>query len=805
MIGTSIAYHLTHLGCRDVVLLERDRLTCGTTWHAAGLLTSLRGTETQTRLALYTQELYRGLEAETGQAAGLVGCGSVQLATTDDKIEEMRRGLLAARCFGVECEEISLAKLHELWPLGDFSDVRAAFYFPNDGHTSPTDVTQALAKGARARGARIFEGVSVTGFQQERGHVTGVVTANGVIRAEYVVNCGGIWARDLGRLAGVDVPLQAAEHYYLISEAMSGVHRGLPVLRDPSRCTYIREDAGKLLVGLFEPVAKPWAVDGIPEGFSFGEIQADWDRVAPYFDRALRRVPALLDTGVRLMFCGPESFTSDHNYLMGEAPNLRRYFVAAGFNSLGILSAGGAGLVMARWIVEGRPPMDIWSVNLRRMQPWQNNGRYLRDRVVESLGIDYQGHWPDRQWQSARGVRKSILHAKVAAAGAVFGESAGWERPILYADSQPTSAPKYSWGRPHWFESQAAEHRAVREAVGLFEQTSFAKFLVQGVDAARCLNHLATANVDVKIGRVVYTQFLNEGGGIEADLTVTRLAEDSFLVVTPAFTATHVRAWILDHLPAGAGCTVADVTDAYSMLNIQGPASRELLQEVSDADFSHKAWPFGTARQIQIGYQTALALRITYVGELGWELYIPTSFTDGVYDALVAAGRAYGLRHCGYYALNSLRIEKAYREWSTDICPDDSPIQAGLEFTCGWKKPDGFLGRDALLAQRERGVPTRRLVQFLLQDPDKFLHHNEPIYRDGERIGITTSGAYGHTLGAAVGMGYLEHEGGVTDAFVASGHFEIDVAGQRIPAVAALRPLYDPANERVRGIAAGSK
>ena len=798
VIGCSVAYHLTTLGWRDVTLLERQQLTSGTTWHAAGLLTTLRDTETQTRLAKYTQDLYRRLEGETGQATGLIDCGSIQLAITADKAAEMRRGVKLAACFGVEGHEISPADVQRLWPLADVSDLIAAFHFPNDARANPTDVTQALAKGARQGGARIIERTPVTGFTNQHGRVTGVVTERGTIEAEYVVNCAGIWARQLGRLAGVNVPLQAAEHYYLVSEPVAGVHPRLPILRDPGNAAYIREEAGKLMVGLFEREARAWGAHGIPADFAFGDIPPDWERMSPHIEQAMRRVPCLLQTGIKLLFCGPESFTPDHNYLMGEAPNLRNYFVAAGFNSLGILSGGGAGLVMAHWIVDGRPPLDVWSVNIRRMYGWQDNDRYLQDRTVESLGIGYQDHWPYRQWESARNVKKSVLHDRLAAAGACFGESAGWERPNWYASDGQKPQYHYSWGRQNWFRNNAEEHAAVRERVGVFEQSSFSKLLVQGRDALSVLNRIATANLDVANGRTVYTQFLNDAGGIEADLTVTRLAPDRFLVLTAAFTHTHVEAWINQRIPADAFAVVTDVSGAYAMLNVQGPASRALLAELSPDDFSAARFPFATCREVRIGYQTVLALRLSYVGELGWELYVPTAFALPVYDALIAAGRTHGLRHCGYHTLNSLRIEKAYRDWSHDIGPGDTPLQAGLAFTCCWDKPGGFIGRDALLTERNAGTPRRRLLQFLLEDPEPLLYHNEPIYRNGALVGLTTSAMYGHTLGGAVALGYVTCEDGVSNDYVAAGRFEIEAGDQRLAARASLRALYDPENRQVQ-------
>jgi len=798
VIGCSIAYHLTKLGWRDVVLLERKQLTSGTTWHAAGLLTTLRDTETQTRLAKYTQDLYRRLEAETGQATGLIGCGSIQLAMTRDKAHEMRRGVRMAAAFGVESREITPAEVQSLWPLADVSDLAAAFHFPNDARVNPTDVTQALAKGARAGGARLYEHTNVTGIVTKDGAVTGVTTDAGVIRAEIVVNCAGMWARQVGRLAGVNVPLQAAEHYYLISEPIPEVHPLLPILRDPGNAAYIREEAGKIMVGLFESVAKPWGQAGIPEDFSFGDIPPDWDRMYPHIEKAMRRVPRLLETGIKLLFCGPESFTPDHNYLMGQAPNLRNFFVAAGFNSLGILSGGGVGFVMAHWIAEGKAPMDVWSVNLRRAHAWQDNDRYLNDRITEALGIGYQDHWPFRQWTSARDVKKSVLHDRVAAAGACFGESAGWERPNWYAN--PGHAPEYTygWGRQNWFANNAAEHRAVRERVGLFEQSSFGKLYVQGRDAVHVLNRISTADVDVAVGRCVYTQFLNTTGGIEADLTVTRLAADHFLVVTAAFTLTHVEAWIRNHIPAEAFCVVTDMTGAYAMLNVQGPASRALLQSVSEDDFSPAAFGYGRARKVRIGYQTVLAVRLSYAGELGWELYVPTAFALPVYDVIVAAGAAHGLSHCGYHTLNSLRMEKAYRDWSHDVGPDDSPLEAGLGFTVAWDKPGGCVGLDALRAQRSDGLPRRRLVQFLLEDPEPLVHHNEPIYRDGALVGLVTSAMYGHTLGASVALGYVSHSDGVSDDYVLGGRYEVDLPDGRFAARPSLVPLYDPLGLKLR-------
>jgi glycine cleavage system aminomethyltransferase T/glycine/D-amino acid oxidase-like deaminating enzyme len=798
IIGCSIAYHLARLGWRDIVLLERKQISCGTTWHAAGLITTLRDSESQTQLANYSLQLYQDLEAETGQATGFVRCGSVQLAMDGDKAEEMRRGCAMARSYGIENYEISPREVQDLFPLAYVDDLVAAFHFPNDGRVNPADVCQALARGARQLGVRIIEQVCVTDVLQERGRAVGVVTPEGAIKAEQVVLCPGMWGHALGRAIGVNLPLQAAEHYYLISEPIDGLHNQLPILRDPGRAAYAREEAGKILLGFFEPVAAPWAVDGIPESFCFDEIQPDWERMEPHIERAMQRLPILFDTGIRQFFCGPESFTPDHNYLMGKAPFVDQLYVACGFNSLGILSGGGAGQVMAQWIADGVQPMDVWDVDIRRLQPHHNNRRYLRDRIVESLGIAYQMHWPHRQWDTARDVKRSVLHDRVAAAGACFGESAGWERPNWYAAGAQSPRYVYSFGRQNWFDNHRTEHLAVREAVGVFEQSSFAKLLVQGRDAERILNRVATANVAVPTGRIVYTQFLNQRGGVEADLTLTRLASERYLLVTPAFTATHVEAWISEQTSSEDSCVVTDVTAAYAMLNVQGPASRDLLNAICEADFSNAAFPFATARWVESGYQRLLAARVSYSGELGWELYIPSEMAVQVYDRLVTAGRAFDLRHCGYHALNSLRIERAFREWAHDMGPCDTLLEAGLGFTCHWDKPGGFIGREALLAQRERGVLPRRLVQFVLEDPEPVLVHAEPVLCNGERVGETTSAGYGHTLGASVALGYVTLEQGVTDEMIAHSDFIIEQADRSYRARASLRPLYDPSGTRAR-------
>ena len=799
IVGCSVAYHLTLRGCADVLLLERKKLTCGTTWHAAGLVGQLRATRNLTRLAQYTAGLYATLEEETGQSTGFRQIGSVAVATNEARMEELKRGVSMASCFGLKVDIISPERALELWPLLNTDDVVGAVYLDKDGQTNPIDTALALAKGARSRGARLVEDTKVDEIVVENGKAVGVRGDFGDIEADAVVNCAGMWARELGAKAGAAVPLHAAEHFYIVTEPIPGLPR-LPVLRDADGRAYFKEDAGKLLVGWFEPVAKPWGMKGIPESFAFDQLPEDIEHIEPLLDAAIHRVPALGKAGVQLFFNGPESFTPDDRYLLGETPEVRNLFVAAGFNSIGIQSAGGAGKVLADWIVDGHPPMDLWDVDIRRMAPFQRNRAYLRDRTVEGLGLLYAMHWPFRQPETARGVRRSPLHDRLKAAGACFGEAAGWERPNWYAPEGEAPQYQYSYGRQNWFAFSAAEHRAVREAVGLFDLSSFAKFAVEGRDAETALNRISANDVAVPVGRVVHTQWLNQRGGIEADVTVTREAADRYLVVTAATSQTRDLAWLRRNIPEDARVGVHDVTSGLAVLGVMGPRARDLLQRLTDADLSNEAFPFAASRVIDLGYARVRATRITYVGELGWELYVPTEFAQGVYDAIREAGGAVGLRLAGYHAMNSLRIEKGYRHWGHDIADEDTPLEAGLDFAVAMDKPGGFIGREALLRQKERGL-TRRLVQFVMEDAEPMLYHNEPILRDGKIVGRIASGMFGHTIGRAIGLGYVENGAeAVTPEFIASGRFEIEVAAARLGARASLKPLYDPENLRVRDV-----
>ena len=797
VIGCSVAYHLTKLGWCDVVLLEQTQLTAGTTWHAAGLIVSGFSTDTDIHMAKYTRDLYERLGKETGQDTGFKAVGYMQIASNAERLHNLRRRADYCRGHGVSTEEISAAEIKEMWPLFHVDDILAGFYTAEDGRTNPVDTTMALAKGARMGGARVLEETRVTGIKQKRGRVAGVVTDKGEIEAEYVVNCAGMWARELGALAGINVPLHAAEHYYLITEPIEGMRRDMPVVEDADLFAYYRDEMGGLMLGLFEPVAVPWGMEGIPRTFSFGEIPPDWDRMMPHLERAMQRIPIAKEAGVHNFFCGPESFTPDMGPLMGEAPELKNFYVAAGFNSLGILFGGGAGQILAQWIVDGLPPVDVSDIDIARMAPFQNNPLYLHDRTVELLGWQYIS-WPNLQPETARGARRSAVHDRLTSAGAYFGSSAGWEYPDWFAPEGVEPQVEYSWGRQNWFEYAAVEHRAAREDVILMDLTHMSKLLVQGRDAQEVLNRICANNVAVPVGRIVYTQWLNERGTIEADLTVTRLAEDSYLLVLGDRIQAHVEAWLRCHIPPTAHVFVTDVTSGYNILSVQGPKSRRLLGRLTTVDISNEAFPYLTMQEIDVGYAGVMALRITFVGELGWELYVPTEFTLHVFDRLVDAGRDLGLKHAGFQALNTLRLEKAYRDYGYDVDNTDTPLEAGLGFALDLGKPGGFIGREAHLRQKGKGIVQRRLVQFLLEDPEPLLYGGEPIYRSGKLVGYLGSGGYGHTLDGAVGLGYIEHEQGVTTGFVTSGVFEIEVAGVRFPARASLRPMYDPEGKRIR-------
>ncbi|MDQ7263605.1 FAD-dependent oxidoreductase [Paracoccus sp. PS-1] len=797
--GCSVAYHLAERGWTDIVLLERRQLTCGTTWHAAGLVGQLRASQNMTRLAKYSTDLYTRLEAETGLATGFSQRGSMTVALTEARREELLRQASMARAFGIEVNEISSRDIKDLYPYLEISDVVSGVHLPGDGQADPANIALALAKGARMRGARIHEGVKVTRVTADRGRVTGVDwqagDERGHIAAAHVVNCGGMWGRDLAAQNGVTLPLHACEHFYIVTEAVPGLSQ-LPVLRVPDECAYYKEDAGKILLGAFEPVAKPWGMAGIREDFCFDQLPEDVDHFEPILEKAIARMPILAETGIHTFFNGPESFTPDDRYYLGEAPELAGYWLAAGYNSIGIVSSGGAGMALAAWMDKGEPPFDLWEVDIRRAQPFQRNRRYLRERVTETLGLLYADHYPYRQMATARGLRRSPLHEHLKARGAVFGEVAGWERANWFAGPGEPREYRYSWGRQNWFANSAGEHRALREGVGLLDMSSFGKIRVEGRDALAFLQRLCGNDMDVAPGRIVYTQMLNARGGVESDLTATRLSETAFLLVVPGATLQRDLAWLRRHL-GDAFVTITDMSAAEAVIPVMGPRSRALLSRVSPDDFSDAAHPFGTAREIEIGLGLARAHRISYVGELGWELYVSSDQAAHVFEVLAEAGEDLGLRLCGLHAMDSCRIEKAYRHFGHDITDEDHVLEAGLGFAVRTGKGD-FIGREAVLRKREQGL-TRRLLQFRLRDPEPLLFHNEPILRDGRIVGQLTSGAYGHTLGGAIGLGYAPCRPEETAEELLASAWRIEVAGRLVEAEASLKPLYDPRSLRVAG------
>jgi 4-methylaminobutanoate oxidase (formaldehyde-forming) len=801
VIGCSVAYHLAHAGWKDVVLLERDRLTSGTTWHAAGLMVTFGSTsETSTEMRKYTRDLYARLEAETGQATGFKPVGFIEVASDPDRLIEYRRVSAFNRLCGVEVDEISPSVVKELFPLARVDDVLAGFYVKGDGRADPVDVTMALAKGARMQGARVIENCPVTGVLTKRKVVTGVKTPYGDIECEYVVNCAGMWARQLGALSGVNIPNQSAEHYYLITERMPEIDPSWPVLEDPACHGYFREEVGAMMIGLFEPVCAPWSVGGVPEDFSFGTIPPDWDRMGPYLEKAMSRVPIALERGVKKFFCGPESFTPDLAPIVGEAPELKNYFVAAGLNSIGILTGGGLGRVMAHWIMNGRPDVDVTGMNIDRLHRYQANAEYRRTRTVESLGMVYMCHYPFRSMQTARGAKLSPIHDRLAAEGAYFRDVSGWEGADWYAGRGETPDPgPLGWDRPRWFDRWAAEHKAAREGVILMDMSFMAKFLVEGRDAGALLERISANHVDGPIGQITYTQWLNEGGKMEADLTVTRLDEERYWVVASDTAHRHVEAWMRRHA-GDAHAFVTDVTSGYGQINIQGPRSRELLQSLTSVDLSNEAFPFRCAKEIDLGFARALCVRITYLGELGYELYIPAEQTAHAYDRIVAAGPEFGLRHAGLKSLASLRMEKGYRDYGHDMDNTDTVLEVGLGFAVDLKKPGGFIGKDAVVAQKAAGPLKKRLLQILVEDPAPFLFHAEPVRRDGRAVGYVRAASYGHTLGGAVGLAMIESGGSepIDQAWIDRGKWEVDIAGKIYPARASLKPLYDPENKKIK-------
>jgi 4-methylaminobutanoate oxidase (formaldehyde-forming) len=801
VIGSSVAYHLAKLGWSDVVQLERNQFSCGTTWHAAGLVGTMRANEPQARLCEYSMAVLTELEAETGQSTGFKQVGSLTIAHSKARFEELKRVAAMNNAFGVtRVDIVTPEEIRSLYPYLETSDLLGGSWVAQDGTASPVDVTQAFVKGARARGALCLEGVRVTGITQANGRVTAVVTDQGEIQADFVVNCAGLWGREVGRMAGVNVPLHACEHYYAHTEKLDDLPANLPVMRDHDKCAYYREDAGSLLVGAFEPNAVPWGQRGIPLDFAFEELEGHMDeQFMPVLEDAMHRVPMLQDVGWRSFFCGPESFTPDDQFHMGESPELKNFYVACGLNSVGIQTSGGLGRALADWMDKGHATMDLWGNDIRRMFPFQSTQKYIEERVSETLGLLYDNHYPYKQMQTARNLRHSPLHERLQAHNACFGEAAGWERPNWFAPEGVIPEYEYSFGRQNWFEYNAAEHRAAREGVVLFDQSSFSKYLVQGRDACKVLQRVSSADVDVAPGKMVYTHWLNERGGIEADLTVTRIAEDQFWVVSGAAQTIKDLHWLNSSIGDDEFCCVSDITNAWAVLGVMGPNSRDLLSDTLNHDMRTEVFPFGSFQAVELGMSRAYAARVSYVGELGWELYVPVDQARHGFDFLWEKGASHGLRLAGMHTLDSCRMEKKFVHYGHDVAQVDTPLECGMSFVCALDKAIPFTGRDAILRQQEdRSFMRKRLLQFLLEDPEAMLYHHEPILRDGVIVGHLTSGNYGHSLGGSVGLGYVEVEEEITREYLDSGKFAIDVAGEQIPAKASLSALYDPKAERMR-------
>jgi 4-methylaminobutanoate oxidase (formaldehyde-forming) len=713
---------------------------------------------------------------------------------------QLRRTAATAEVYDLECELITPARARELYPVLATEDLVGAIWLPGDGTANPVDVTASLARGARDGGARVFERTRVVGIGQKHGRVTGVATDKGPIEAEVVVVCAGQWSKAVAAQAGVNVPLHSAEHFYVVSEQIEGVRPDLPILRDPDGYTYFKEEVGGLVIGGFEPEAKPWvAPDQLPYPFEFQLLDEDWEHFSVLMESALVRIPALHHTGIRKFYNGPESFTPDNQFIVGEAPELHNLFVGAGFNSVGIASAGGAGRALAEWIVQGEPTTDLAAVDIRRFAPFNGNNQWLHDRVGEILGLHYAIPWPNRELVSARPFRRSPVYHLLEAAGAQFGSKMGWERANVFAPAGEEPRLAYTWDKPNWLPWSVGEQERTRTSATLFDETSFGKLLIIGAEAEALLQRLCTADVAVPVGRAVYTGMLNQRGGYEADVTVTRLAPDRYLLVTSSASVVRDRAWIERHIGREGRVTVVDVSSSYAVYGVMGPDSRDLLQRLTRADLSEEAFPFGTSREIDLGYSTVRATRITYVGELGWELYVPCEFAVGVYKSLFDTGADLPLTDAGYYTINSLRLDKGYRAFGSDLTPDHNPVEAGLRFTCKLASGIHFIGRQAV-EQAVTDGPRRRLVSFRLEDPDPMLWGGELVLRDGEASGQVTSVAWSGTLGACVGLAYVwrRDRQAVTTEHLATGTYELNAGGRLHSATIGLRPPFDPSNHRVR-------
>lgn len=797
IIGVSTAYHLAKLGKRDVVVLERSKLGSGTTWHSAAMVRRLRSTPSLTNLTKYSVELYKSLEAETGLATGWMGCGSLSIATNKDRLTQIRRQASLARAMDIEVAEISREDIQRLWPIAHTADIISGILSPGDGRVSPTDVLAALTRGAKKLGVRFLEDTSVMGFDITNGRVMGVKTPNGSIATSSVALCGGLWSRQVGAMAGVAVPLYACEHYALITKSFEGIYPSMPILGDHDNHMYIRDEGGGLMVGCFEPNAKPIDVSELPKDFSFGLLKEDWEQFAPIMEGAIRRIPALETAEVRLLLNGPETFTLDNSFLLGESPELRGFYLGCGMNSVGMASGGGAGRALAEWIVQGEPTTDLTSVDIRRFGRVRNNVQALRERAAENLSLHYALGVPGREFATARNLRHTPLHTRLAANGAFFGDRSGWERASWF---QPTGAKvenELTFGRPVWHDCVQAEHRAAREAVALFDQSTFGNILVQGRDAPAFMQRVCAARTDVSTSQLVYTPILNDKGGYESDVVVQRQSETVFMIITGTAQPTRDVHLLRSRILADEFVVVTDVTSGYATLSVMGPKSRDLLSKLTPAALDNETFPYMTHKEIEVAGTVVRANRMSYVGELGWELHVSSDAAGPLYDEIFKLGEGFGLRNAGTAALGTLRLEKGFCSWGHDIGPDDTPLQAGLGFTTKLDSDIDFIGRAALDKQKEIGIGRRRIL-IKAQDPNVQLLGTEPLVADGKIVGQITSAGYGHTVGAAVGMGYVRFGDSKPAAFVSESKWEVEVAMQRFPITASLNAFHDPEGSRVR-------
>ncbi len=797
IIGCSTAYHLARDHRAEVVLLEQGRLTGGSTWHAAGLVGQLRASAAITQLLRYSVQLYERLERETGLATGWRMTGCLRLACNADRWTELRRLATTGRSFDMPMHLLSAAEVKSMWPLMQVDDLVGGAFLPSDGQANPSDITQSLARGARSHGVRVHEGVRVTGFDMGGDRIRTVHTSEGSIAVDKVVNCAGLWSRQVGAMAGINVPIQPVQHQYIVTGPVPGITPDTATVRDPDRRIYFKEEVGGLVMGGYEPDPLPWLGGDVPEGFQFQLLPDEWDHFEQHMAQAVARVPALDEAGVKQMVNGAESFTPDGNFILGAAPECSNLFVGTGFNAFGIASGGGAGWVLAEWVMSGESPMDLWVVDIRRFSSLHRDRAWVRERTLEAYGRHYAIGYPHAEYESARPRIVSPLYRRLEAHRAVFGSKLGWERPNWFAPEgvEPVDVP--AMGRQNWFHAVGEEHRHVREQVGVFDQSSFAKFELSGPDAAGALEWICANRVAREPGRVTYTQLLNSRGGIECDLTVARLEEDLFYIVTGTGFRTHDFAWIREHIPAGSHAHLRDVTEEHGTLSLMGPHARAVLAAVTDSDVTDAAFPFAHARILTVAGHPLRALRISYVGELGYELHVPLGATGEVFDALMSAGAEAGLRPVGYRALESLRLEKGYRAWGSDITPNDTPFEAGLGFAVRLDEKGDFVGRAAIerAANRPRA---KQLACFTVEDPGTVLLGRETILRDGEFAGYLTSAGFGYTVGRPIGYGYVRNEAGVDRDYLLAGDYQLVVATEHVPARIHLSPLYDPAGARVR-------